>query len=419
MGTNSRIFICDLCCVLPFGHNAVSVRYFSDYFEKKNNTVVPLVCKGLPDSVSIIPKESRVAPFFYSRSMVASFIPPREYSFADPSDSIPLRKLRAFLFGASKIDIFRRYAKDFFLEIFRNFSVKNDDRFFFPSASYYDILGFVDACLSLDTNSRPKCHFRMIGVMETSGPWSTWAQNYQHISKALRSAGVKLGNSLSLSAETGKYAQKLMIDTGIPVSVTPYPLEREPVQRIRTPDRPFTVISPGSARDDKGFSRLRDIIAHFYILAPQANVRFLIQNLSDNSLIKNTNAHNYTARLQAIPGVKLLPGHLDNTEIDALYSEADAVIMPYDAETYRFRGSAIFMESIAYNLPIVTTSGTGFAEMVKVYGTGRLCTSNEEFAKALLEVMENTKHGNIIGKPIGALRYKKDVESAFAIIWRQ
>ena len=379
--------------------------------------MVPVVCRGLPGSVTIIPKEARLAPYLYSRAMVASFIPPKEHSFSDPSDSIPLRKLRNLLFGITKRDLFRDYAKNFFLDLFQKYSVKKSDRFFFPSASYYDILGFVDACSSVDAESRPNCHFRMIGVMETSGPWANWESNYQFISRILRSATKTLGKGVSISAETGKYARKLTLDTGNAVSITPYPLEREPVLRDGVQRDTFTVISPGSAREDKGFYRLRNIIARLYKLAPHVKIQFLIQNLSDSSLLKNPDAQDYTARLQALPGVKLLSGRLENAEIEQLYMNADAIIMPYDANTYKFRGSAIFMEAIAYNLPIITTEGTGFAELVKVYCNGTLCKSDEEFSEAVLKTLRDSRH-KVSDQPVGALRYKSDVESAFANIWR-
>jgi hypothetical protein len=71
--------------------------------------------------------------------------------------------------------------------------------------------------------------------------------------------------------------------------------------------------------------------------------------------------------------------------MQALYQSSHFLIMPYDSEIYRFRGSAVFMEGIAKGRPFAISAGTGFHPLVTELESAYNCTHDADFCAAIHE----------------------------------
>jgi glycosyltransferase involved in cell wall biosynthesis len=118
----------------------------------------------------------------------------------------------------------------------------------------------------------------------------------------------------------------------------------------------------------------------------------------------------YQSILKHVPNLILRPARLKQAEIDEIYRKSDILVLPYDAETYALRGSAVYQEGLAVGRPVVCSTGLGFSELVKKYGNGLLATSDIEFSDKILELAEWSKED--VEQRVSAARvlYQSDFE---------
>jgi hypothetical protein len=61
------------------------------------------------------------------------------------------------------------------------------------------------------------------------------------------------------------------------------------------------------------------------------------------------------------------------------------VLLPYDRDIYKLRGSAAMMEAVCFGRPIVSLRGTAFAEQISWYGLGTVVDRPEEMVDVVFE----------------------------------
>jgi glycosyltransferase involved in cell wall biosynthesis len=424
----SNLYIVDFACVLPYGHCPYAVKYFSDYFQSQNNfnfeNVTQIVCRDLPTEIDFIPLQARQLPFLYSRNMIKDFIPSSTnvFNFFDTASSLPLRKLRKWLFDRSKkrnFDIFEYIAEKHYEMLFRKYQISSCDRFFFHSASYYCIVGLLRYLSKIPPDDWPKIHFRLIGVLESS----TLGDGYQRLIKRFRNhfqLEKKHGKTiLYLSAEVPIYAHKLSIDLMKNVSVTYYPLIPNGLQKRKNDI--FTIVFPGAGRADKGFFSILQILQIFYHKYPDKQLKVIAQPINITEAMADANQVAYLSQLNAVPNFTLLPHKISEQQMLENYAQADAVVLPYDRETYALRGSAILQESISYGLSLITYDNTGFAEIMKYYDCScDLCNNETDIADTIYLLM-NESDEQLAFRDQHAKRvrskYLRDFEHAYNNLW--
>jgi hypothetical protein len=69
------------------------------------------------------------------------------------------------------------------------------------------------------------------------------------------------------------------------------------------------------------------------------------------------------------------------------YAKSDFSIMPYDFETYKLRGSAVFMESLMYGRTFALSGKTGFEPLMDMFPSGTSCVSDIAFCHAIHEAV--------------------------------
>lgn len=168
-------------------------------------------------------------------------------------------------------------------------------------------------------------------------------------------------------------------------------------ERLATPDDRFLVVSLGAARLEKGFHLIPDIIRRTFEYAdvgefadiPAVKVKFVL-HASAQIIGRHPVIEKATERLQSYSQdqVELLTEPLSDIEYRSLTVASDAVLMPYDENAYKVRGSGVVAEAIAAKKFIIAKSGSYPAEMAKWQG-GAEGETPAMIAKSLLTVVKN------------------------------
>ncbi|OAI22818.1 hypothetical protein A1351_20405 [Methylosinus sp. R-45379] len=280
-----------------------------------------------------------------------------------------------------------------------------DDAICFPSVDFYSLEGLVQNIEALKRAGNPKIMLRFIGVMENA------AHGFADpLCVALANVRILIANGLNvrLSAETPRYAEMLAVALDAEVVVTPS-IEHGSI--LPLPRHDFIhVICPGSARADKGFFDLESIFSHVRQRDPDLRVRFTTQVLPDKDIVHQQVYH---AKLYALPGVTVLPTSVSAEEMAGLYASCDLVLLPYEKETYQFRGSAVLAEAVAYGRPVLTLEGTAFADQVRFFSIGDVLASRSELVEAILSFGATSRATRVARARHARRRYLSDLTSNY------
>lgn len=401
----SRAFVCDPVCALPYGHNVVGLKYFSDAIRPFFDEIIPIVSRSLPERISLNYGFEREFDFYYHKHIKL-----------DNLDGL-------------RTDVPRRFGRDPILEvatrdignIFAKHLISTNDSVVFPCLDYYGAMGLLATLRNLKPENTPAAYFRFIGVMENATSFG--GNGLTTLSKEIAVA-LSDGYKIRLCAETPVYADHLAEVLGVTVSVVPYPVHAEFVRSDAYPsgeektetnkdanNRVFNVACPGSARFDKGYLSLLEIFTNVRRRDPKQTIKFVTQSLPISEALPYAN---YTNQLYATPGVKLLPSSVSEEEMNALYMHTDLVLLPYDHVTYAYRGSAVFMECISRGIPVIALGGSAFCRQIDYYGAGTVVSSIGEFAEHVF-LYRDMPSKTIFTKMLQARhRYSVDSDSAIA-----
>lgn len=187
--------------------------------------------------------------------------------------------------------------------------------------------------------------------------------------------------------ETTGMADAYRAVTGLGIGVASGPgLVREtaPVDRIR-PQTP-TVVCLGFANAAKGYRLLPGAVAR--ILAGHRHVRFLV-----HGVFRGSDAEDQAPVFDSLAGmgprVAVRTDVLSQPDYLSWLRQADLVLLPYDAEVYRTRGSGLFAEARRLGIPVVATRGCGFAESAFRQGWGVEIADYDDagIARAVLQAL--------------------------------
>ena len=390
----SRLLICDPICAQGFGHNLSALHYFSKFLSKKFgvSNVEALVSKYLPEDLSDAKslKLDRIYHHYYQSSM-----PFRNYD--DKQES------RSFKTLVSSYNYMENLAYEDCLTILDKYKLTEKDVLFFPSVDFYSAQAILRYYETKEIHQVPKLYLRFIGVMENNTKYYSEPRN--ELFSLIRSLGGK-GYPLYLSAETPKYADFISERVEENVSCLTYPVMGDMLP-IKQRTSSFNILCPGAQREDKGFSRLFDIIKEFTMANPDVEANFYIQTVPGDRY------SSYQSQLYALPGVKLLPSSITMEQMVSLYKDAHAVLLPYDADVYYLRGSAVLMEAISYGRLVLTSTFTAFSEQVRYYNCGKICESDEDFAYSLREFYDMNLSKMQRQAKQSRFRYEKDCDFSY------
>ena len=255
-------------------------------------------------------------------------------------------------------------------------------------------------------------HLRLINVMEHAC-WWRWDPAVNDIYQDLQAIGT-LGQRIFVSAEISPYARVVAEALSGEVATLDFPMLEESVSLPLS--RPFVVGVVGSGRADKGYYRLAGIIESYNQMAEAKDTLFRIQGI--DPLDKDA-PPGYAERLKSLPNVELLPRAQTYEQMKEQYARAHVLLLPYDAEVYQLRGSAVLTEAIGCGRPVVASAQTGFAPSNQALGNGLLCETDADFARALASYA--TAMPEALEKIISAARktFTQNFDEAFTRLCRQ
>jgi hypothetical protein len=380
-----RLFIVDHMAVLPFGHNLNCMTLFAAALGQEFDVVHRMVPRELASEAEESSATERVLHYPYTgvletRISSMKWLPPKARTFFSET------RRRLALYGRIALsewfgwDGTRARTARNWKKILKKYQITSQDVIFFPSADHYGVVALFDALSERGVQSAPRIHLRMIGVMETSAYRRRYdvAQLLAEVEAFERQSG-----RVSLSAETPRYAGYLQTKTVLPVTYLPYPLGRPSVPLLWGNTK--VMASPGQGRADKGFLRLQSIAKQMFMRKGRAGWKLRVQDMRIGDPDRQ---ERYSRSLAASPNVELLASRLSQTAVDAIYAECDVLLLPYDRGTYYLRGSAVFQEGIATGRPVICAAGTAIADLVLLYGNGRVATDDADIAQKAIEMFE-------------------------------
>ncbi len=173
----------------------------------------------------------------------------------------------------------------------------------------------------------------------------------------------------------------------------PVPFRQEklqPRQEIRDKNSTIHIVYLGDARHEKGYHYLPSVVRalwHDYI--QPGKVKFTIQS---NLSIPGGEPGILAARLnlEQYPEdrVKLIKEAMSADSYYQLLADADLMIIPYDVDSYRYRTSGVFTESLAAGKPVVVPASSWLATQVD-RTRASIYNYPEDIAKSVIQITEN------------------------------
>ena len=149
---------------------------------------------------------------------------------------------------------------------------------------------------------------------------------------------------------------------------------------------PPTVACLGFANESKGYRLLPGAVER--LLAQHGDVRFAIHGVFGGS--DAADQAPVFARLAALGSrVVVRTDVLSPADYLAWLHTADLLLLPYDPEVYRTRGSGVFTDARCLGIPVVATSGCAFARPAFDQGWGVPIADRDEagVARAVLQAL--------------------------------
>lgn len=193
-----------------------------------------------------------------------------------------------------------------------------------------------------------------------SGPWGGAPGAFTRLDK--RPMLAKRVKFYTDSAGLAKQYRDLAPGLEIQVLPVPYPAPPQPPRSRPCPRTagPLRLTYVGDARVEKGFDRLPDLMRELGgTLIDGRTAKLIAQSnaamsLEDHVIARARNALKRYPTAQ----VELITRALAVEEFNALLFNADVIILPYDANSYRNRSSGILVQAIAAGKPVVTPADT-------------------------------------------------------------
>lgn len=387
-----RLLVVDPVCGQDFGHNLAALRYFvssaraSERFDGVHGFCAETL-KGQVDSADID------AYFHFNYHHIFDIKP------ATVIDGLNVLSDRDYVLRS----------RGDFLRLFATQECGPDSTVFFPSADYYGIMGALLAARSLPRDQCPRIILRMIGVLEYASRVKGIGES--SVTELIREClAEKL--PVEIVAETPAYATELAVRLGTVVHVAPYPVidDLSPID----PDAPLLVAALGSGRYDKGFLRLKSILRLVVERVGNTPVHFVVQNLPQ---VYSEPFVKYISELSALPGMLLADSVLSQDRLSEWLRRARVIVTPYARDVYALRGSAMLMEALSVGRPNVSEAGCGFSSQLAYYDCGKLCTTDDEYAEAILGYLRMDVE-DLNGRMAQArARFVFDSNSAYARLW--
>ena len=128
------------------------------------------------------------------------------------------------------------------------------------------------------------------------------------------------------------------------------------------------------------FEKLKDIIPIVNMCNSSNGVDFAVQGSTTSWGRKYDETLNL---LRQFPSTRILPGYISDEEMQEIIASCTTLLLPYDTETYAFRGSAMLFDAADLNVPLIVPAGTGMGATVRRFGIGTTFSEFSEIPSAI------------------------------------
>jgi len=319
---------------------------------------------------------------------------------ADWAGGEPLRKpatsqATSFPWGERIFRHVRPFAKEIERAL-KNFGIGPADHAFVTTAEYLQYVALIEILSTGSRKDLPFFHVRT-SYDESCALNKRFGARLPSLFRRFLDLGL-VGHRMWFYAETPELAAHFSSWNLVPFEVLGNPV---PQEFLKTPacsghtGKALTIVFPGQARIEKGYLRLPRIVAALQARKDVSRpVRFILQSnfrksdKTDRPRRRDRNRFEARESLKAFPEgfVQLVERPLSNEEYYASISNADIVLLPYDANIYGVRPSMIALEATLLGKPVVVTAGTTLADFVEP-GTGETASTDFEFAERLASII--------------------------------
>ena len=143
---------------------------------------------------------------------------------------------------------------------------------------------------------------------------------------------------------------------------------------------------------------------------PALKIQFQTQIMPDHDI---QNHLSYLAKLYALPGVELLPAQLPPQQLEAMFDESDLVFLPYAADVYEMRGSAVFIEAICVGRPVIAFDGPAFADQIRYFRGGKICQTKQDMIDEVIRYSKTSPHVRNARARQARERFLRDLENSY------
>ena len=268
------------------------------------------------------------------------------------------------------------------------------DFVFFPVITSNLILGTMQWIATFEAEESPTFGMCLMTQMDwhTSGRVSEVGRTFYE--QAFACLDEEQRARIQFTCETEALADEYTALCGTRPSVMPIPTLQHlasEASRSTSPEAP-TLTFMGYAKPEKGFDRLPEIIRNLQSQRPE--LRFVVQLMGhDEALIGSVRR----ALTELGDGIEMIEGAIAPNRMVEVMSRTDLMLLPYDAATYRSRGSAIFTECKLIGVPMLVPRGSAVGEEAVRKGFGHAFEAWEASAIAdaalvALDEITNLEH---------------------------
>ncbi|YAI81933.1 MAG: glycosyltransferase [cyanobacterium endosymbiont of Rhopalodia sterrenbergii] len=194
-------------------------------------------------------------------------------------------------------------------------------------------------------------------------------------------------------ADTEDLVQRYNDLSNVIIYQVPIPFRQEKLKNFikdKSLFKPINIVYLGDARPEKGYHHLPEIVNVLWAdYIKPGKLKFIIQS---NFNIEGESEDIRTAKLQLerYPNqkVSLIQEAMSPDDYYQLLGEADLLILPYNAESYRVRSSGVLTEALAAGKPVVVPNNSWLAKQVDLSRAG-IYKSLDEIPKSIVLIIEN------------------------------
>ena len=199
--------------------------------------------------------------------------------------------------------------------------------------------------------------------------------------------------SVLFGCETREMAKEYETFCGLPFHYLPHAVNDIPLEKdTDTPKQaPITFAQLGFSRFEKGTDLLQEAIVKFLKDYPEADVRFVLQWLSNFEMGNGAICRKHPDLLSS-PKVEFIEKALDSTGYESVIKETDVMVLPYRLSSYYARVSRVAIEAAINSIPMIFTKKSWNESLVKDgHGAGEGFESEniDSLYQAIARTVEN------------------------------